>query len=86
MEVHRDTFLYIMGPESDKIFHSLKFNVVNGTPESDENFETLTRKFDEYFVVKKNVIYERSLFQNRKQVQGETVEEFYRALRDLVRH
>ena len=77
--------MYIMGPESYKIFQSLQFNVVDGRQESDKNFETHTRKFDEYFVVKKNVIYERSQFQNSKQVQGETVEEFYRALRDLVR-
>ena len=75
-----------MGPESDKIFQSLQFSVADGRQESDKNFETLTRKFDEYFVVKKSVIYKRSQFQNRKQVQGETVEEFYRALRDLVRH
>lgn len=89
-EVQRDTLLYCMGPESEKIFRSLVFTTTGEgdrrMEERDTDFETLKRKLDEYFIVKKNVIYERSQFQRRNQAEDETVEEFYRSLRDLSKH
>jgi hypothetical protein len=89
-EVQRDTLLYVMGSDSEKIFRSLKFEKVRQgdaeVQEKDTDFDTLVRKFDEYFVIKKNVIYERSRLQQRRQQQGETVEEFYRSLKELARH
>ena len=41
--------------------------------------------FTNYFSPKRNIIYERSKFQERKQKENETIEEFYRVLKDLVR-
>ena len=81
-EVQRDTLLYVMGSDSEKIFRSLKFEKVtqpNGdeVQEVDTDFETLVTKFNNYFVVKKNIIYERSKLQQRRQHDGETIEEFY---------
>ena len=43
------------------------------------------QKFTNYFIPKRNIIYERSQFQERKQKENETIEEFYRVLKDLVR-
>lgn len=90
-EVQRDTLLYVMGPEAEKVFRSLQFGKTqndDGTEvdEVDTDFNTLVRKLDDYFVIKKNVIYERSQLQQRAQIQGETVEEFYRALKELAQH
>ena len=90
-EVQRDTLLYVMGKDSEKVFRSLTFGRIPGPDdteiqERDTDFETLIRKFDEYFVVKRNVIYERSKLQQRRQQQGETVEEFYRCLKELARY
>ena len=81
-EVQRDTLLYCIGPESEKVFKSLTF----ADGERDTDFETLVKKLTDYFVVKRNIIYERSQFQKREQKDGETVEEFYRDLRDLAQH
>ena len=89
-EVQRDTLLYVMGPDSEKIFRSLKFEkvTINGdeVQEVDTDFETLVAKFNDYFVVKKNVIHERSKLQQRRQQEGETIEEFYRSLKELALH
>ena len=90
-DVQRDTLLYVMGPDAEKVFRSLHFGKTRNADgaevdETDTDFDTLVQKLDSYFVVKKNVIYERSQLQQRRQRQGETVEEFYRALRELAKH
>jgi hypothetical protein len=90
-DVQRDTLLYVMGPDAEKVFRSLHFGTTRNADEEevaeqDTDFDTLVQKLDSYFVVKKNVIYERSQLQQRRQQQGETVEEFYRALRELAKH
>ncbi|KAK7088508.1 hypothetical protein V1264_022419 [Littorina saxatilis] len=93
-ETQRDTLLYVMGRESEKILQNLEFRVHTvgeGTDareeqEVDTDFETLISKFDAYFIVKRNIIHERTQFQERKQKETETVEEFYRSLRSLVAH
>ncbi len=80
-EVQRDTLIYVMGgKEANKIFKTLKF----GENDKDTDYDTLVKKFDEYFVPKKNIIHERSLFQERAQRPGETVEEFVRDLQTLI--
>ena len=59
--------------ESEKIFRSLTFRIVgegaDAVQEVDTDFEILVQKLDEYFVVKRNVIYERSKLQQRRQQQ-----------------
>ena len=81
-EIQRDTLLYVMGREGDDIFQT--FNFAEG--ERDTNFDTIIKKFDDYFIVKRNIVHERSKFQERKQLQDETVEQFYRSLRTLVQY
>ena len=76
--------LYVMGRESEKVFQTFQFverTVGEGADarqerERDTDFETLVQKFDSYFIVKRNIIHERTKFQERKQGQNETVEEF----------
>lgn len=85
--------LYVMGRESEKIFQTFHFGLhtegegdnQRQIQERDTDFDTLMKKFDAYFIVKRNIIHERTKFQERKQ-GDETIEEFYRSLRSLVAH
>lgn len=91
-EIQRDTLLYIMGRESEKVFQTFRFEtrmVTEGEEvleerETDTDFETLVRKFDAYFIVKRNIIHERTKVQERKQAENESIEQYYRSLRALV--
>ncbi|GFO02651.1 Pol polyprotein [Plakobranchus ocellatus] len=82
-EIQRDTLIYYMGQGAEKIYRTLQFD---GEGETDTNFDCLMGKFTKYFIPKRNIIYERSQFQERKQRETETIEEFYRVLKDPVRH
>ena len=46
----------------------------------------LQNKFDLYFLVRRNIIHERTKLQVRKQYDCETIEEYYRSLHALVDH
>ena len=43
-------------------------------------------KFDKYFVVRRNVVFERAKFNERHQEEGETVDTFITALQALAKH
>ncbi|XP_062607979.1 uncharacterized protein LOC134269786 [Saccostrea cucullata] len=71
-----------MGKEAEHIFKSLTFD-----DEGDKKKHSkVMRKYDEYFVPKKNVIHERARFRERKQGTGESSEPFIRALYELAEH
>ena len=53
--------------------------------EKDTDYDTLVQKFTDYFIPRRNLIYERSIFKERKQHEGETVEEYVRELQNLVK-
>lgn len=96
-EVQRDSLIYCMGKKANQIFKTLKF-VVREVPdpndntktvqlqEKDTDYDTVVEKLTAYFIPKRNIIHERSLFQERVQSRDETVEEFSRALQSLVEH
>ncbi len=56
------------------------------TGEVDTKYDLLEKKFTQYFIPKRNIIHERSLFQEKMQSKEETVEEFARELQSLVEH
>ena len=70
-----------MGREADDILHS--FNL---TKAQQKEFETVKNKFKNYFVVRRNVIFERAKFNMRKQEEGESVDTFIISLYSLVEH
>ena len=72
--------LYIMGDKADDIFHSFELS------EDQKDYTFVKAKFDSYFIKRKNVIYERTVFNRRKQEEGESVEMFITALYLLVEH
>lgn len=99
-----------MGPvEAKAIMKNFKYKVIqvpkadgSGTEnfqEKEDQFNTIVRKFTEYFIPKKNIRHERFIFQKRVQLKKvtvkkeggvevarkETVEEFLRALQGLVK-
>ena len=76
------SYNYVMGEESENFFETLHFGTVTvgewegvgEVPEWDTDFKTLVSKLDSYFFVKRNIIHERTKFQERKQSDSETTE------------
>ena len=75
------TFLYCLGEEAESILAS-----TNATAEDRSSFNRTISKFDEYFKVRKNVIYERARFNRRNQLSGETADQYIVALYKLSEH
>lgn len=73
-----DYLCYIMGPKAEEILASFKLNEAEK-----KNYSVVSKKFEEYFFPKRNVIYERSVFNRRIQQPGESVTEFVTALHKL---
>ncbi|KAK7102732.1 hypothetical protein V1264_020913 [Littorina saxatilis] len=82
-DVQRDSLLYSMGTQQAvQILKTFRWE----EEEEDTDYDLLVKKFSEYFLPKRNLIHDRSLFNSRVQNSGETVEEFVRALQSLVVH
>ena len=67
--------LYSMGPDAQDVLETTSI-----TAEEKARFDSVVSKFDEYFGVRKNVIFERAQFNLRKQQAGETGEQYILAL------
>ena len=74
------TLLTIIGKEAMKIFNTFKWK--NNAEK--ENIIKVIEKFDAYFIPRKNITYERYMFNTRKQKHNENVDEFITALKTLV--
>ena len=75
------TLLYCLGEETESVLAS-----TNATADDRNNFNRTIGKFDDYFKVRKNVIYERARFNRRNQQSGETAENYIVALYELAEH
>lgn len=75
------TLLYCMGEEADTILCS-----TNATEDERKNYATVCSKFDEFFKVRSNVIYERARFNKRNQLPGESAEKYIVELYTLSRN
>ena len=75
------TFLYCLGEEAEAVLSS-----TNATAEERADYDSVLAKFDSFFRVRKNVIYERARFNRRDQQSGETAEQCIMALYDLAEH
>ena len=75
------TFLYCLGEEAEAVLSS-----TNATAEERADYDSVLAKFDSFFRVRKNVIYERARFNRRDQQSGETAEQYIMALYDLAEH
>jgi ribosomal protein L44E len=68
-----------MGEEAESILDSTNISV-----EERAVYDSVLRKLDDFFKVRKNVIYERARFNRRCQQDGETAEQFIRELHQLA--
>ncbi|GBN21214.1 hypothetical protein AVEN_3861-1 [Araneus ventricosus] len=76
-----NSLLYIMGEQAEDILSSF------GLSETEQDdFDTVLKKFNDHFVVKKNTIFERAQFNKRVQLDGESVNTFITALYTLYEH
>ena len=71
-----------MGIEAEKIFKSFHFE----GEEQKNDFKLVLQKYEDYIIPKRNIIFELSVFHQRKQHDNESVEEFIRLLYELSEH
>ncbi|KAL6490170.1 hypothetical protein MHYP_G00005150 [Metynnis hypsauchen] len=79
-KVQVNALIYSMGAEAEHIFKAFTFT--NATDANE--YDVVMAKFDEHFIPKRNVIYERAKFHSRVQQPGESVEAFVRQLYELA--
>ena len=71
-----------MGPEAEQVYKSFALM----EDDEAEDYDYVLGLFDEHFVPKRNVIFERARFHSRTQEAGETVEQYIRHLYELAAH
>ncbi|XP_060855321.1 uncharacterized protein LOC132933002 [Metopolophium dirhodum] len=72
--------LHCLGSEILPIYNSFEFNKANDAAK----YDAVIRKFDEYFIPKKNIVYEQHMFFTRDQKTGESIDEYVKELRLLA--
>ncbi|XP_061563112.1 uncharacterized protein LOC133418443 isoform X1 [Cololabis saira] len=76
-----NSLLYVMGDKSDDILSTLTL-----TDQQKAVYADVKKAFDEHFVGRHNVIYERAKFNSRQQQKGESAENFITAVHKLAEH
>ena len=74
-----DTLLYCLGDEADSVLAS-----TNISSDDKKKYEKVIEKFDSYFRVRRNVIFERARFNRRSQKEGESSEQYITELYNLI--
>ena len=74
-----DTLLYCMGEEADSVLTS-----TNISADDRKKYTAVIGKFDDYFKVRRNAIFERAKFNRRSQREGESVEQYIAKLYELA--
>ena len=73
------TLLYCIGEEAEAVLTS-----TNITAEERGQYDTVVAKFDSFFGVRRNIIFERARFNRRHQQEGETAEQYIMELYRLA--
>jgi len=76
-----DALIFYMGDEAEDVFASFGL-----TEDEKKLYDTVVKKFKEHFVIKHNVVYESFLCFERRQKEGESIEEFVTSLYRLSEH
>ena len=76
-----NTLIYTMGDQAGGILNSFKLSA-----SALKRYGVVKTKFDNHFVVRRNVIFERAKFNRRSQEEGETVDNFITALHALAEY
>ena len=80
-DVQVNTLIYAMGDQADDILTSFTLS-----DEDRKSYATVKRKFDNHFIQRRNVIFERAKFNRRRQEENEPAEAFITALYSLAEH
>ena len=65
------TLLYSLGEEAEDVLRS-----TNIEPSGERRYTKVLEKLDEYFQVRRNVIFERAQFNRRNQLEGESCDQY----------
>ena len=76
-----NTLVYCMGDKADDILSSLDLS-----DDDKKSYDTVKTKLEQHFVKRKNLIYERARFNQRRQEEGESVDSFVTSLHCLAEH
>lgn len=76
-----NTLMYCMGDEADDVLKGQNLSAAR-----QRQYDAVKNAFHAFFVVSKNVIYERACFNMRKQEVNESVDSFVTALYALSEH
>lgn len=76
-----NTLIYCMGDEADDVLRGLKLSDADM-----QKYDKVKDGFRDFFIVRKNIVFERACFNMRKQEPNETVEAFVTALHVLAEH
>ena len=76
-----NTLIYSMGGEADDIVQSLGL-----TAEDQKKYDEVKKRLEDFFIVKRNVIFERAKFNLRSQQENEAVDVFITDLYNLAEH
>lgn len=74
-----NTLLYSMGEEAGDVLAT-----TNISEEDRKDYQKVIDKFDSFFAVRRNVIFERARFNRRDQKEGETAEQYVMTLYGMV--
>ena len=78
-ETQVNALVYAMGKEADGIFRSFRL-----TEGDSKKYDTVKESFENYFIKKRNVIFERTKFNLRVQTAEESVDNFITDLHSLA--
>ena len=76
-----NTLLYCLGEEAESVLKS-----TNITDDERKEYDTVLGKFDNFFQLRRNVIFERARFNRRCQLPGESAEQYIVELYNLAEH
>ena len=76
-----NTLIYSMGSEADDIVQSLGL-----TADDQKKYDEVKKRLEDFFIVKRNVIFERAKFNLRSQEENEAVDVFITDLYNLAEH
>ena len=76
--VQVSTLVYSMGNRAEDIL-----TLMSLSQEDAADYDIVIQRFDQHFLEKRNVIYERARFNQRRQNEGETVDTVITALTNL---
>ena len=76
-----DTLIYSIGGEADDIVQSLSI-----AAEDQKKYDAVKKRLEDFFIIKRNVIFERAKFNLRSQQENETVDVFITDLFNLAEH